>query len=62
MPRRVPKDHPVQPLRKGSKALAEAIADGKAAFCGTCERWWDDDKPTGMTPVPSGRCPFEYYH
>lgn len=27
--------------------------------CLACGRAWDDDKPTGMTPTPSGRCPFE---
>lgn len=30
--------------------------------CGSCGRAWDDDKPTGLTPAPSGRCPFEYMH
>lgn len=30
--------------------------------CGACGRAWDDDKPTGWTPAPSGRCPFEYWH
>ena len=29
--------------------------------CGTCNRSWDDDKPTGLTPTPSARCPFEYF-
>jgi hypothetical protein len=29
------------------------------ARCMTCGRAWDDDKSTGLTPVPSGRCPFE---
>lgn len=30
--------------------------------CGTCGRTWDDAVPTGLTPTPSGRCPFEYMH
>lgn len=30
--------------------------------CGHCGRGWNDAKPTGWTPVPSGRCPFEYDH
>lgn len=30
--------------------------------CGTCYRWWDDAIITSMTPVPAGRCPFEYDH
>lgn len=30
--------------------------------CGACGRWWDDAIVTSMTPVPSGRCPFEYEH
>ena len=32
------------------------------ARCGTCGRAWDDDKATSLTPAPSGRCPFEYWH
>jgi len=56
---RVPKDWPVQPLRRGSKALAAAKV---VATCGTCGRSWDDGKVTEMTPAPSGRCPFEYFH
>lgn len=32
------------------------------AVCGTCGRAWDDDAVTDVTPVPSGRCPFEYEH
>lgn len=30
--------------------------------CGTCGLSWDDSIVTGMTPVPSGRCPFEHFH
>jgi hypothetical protein len=30
--------------------------------CGVCLRWWDDAIVTSMTPVPAGRCPFEYDH
>jgi hypothetical protein len=60
--KRVPKDHPVKPLRRGSKARRAAIDAGTLATCGTCMRSWDDSIPTSMTPVPSGRCPFEYYH
>lgn len=30
--------------------------------CGVCGRWWDDAIPTSLTPVPAGRCPFEYEH
>src|SRR5690348_2299603 len=32
------------------------------ATCGACGRSWDDGVVTSMTPVPSGRCPFEYFH
>jgi hypothetical protein len=32
------------------------------ATCGTCGRTWDDSRITGVTPAPSGRCPFEYWH
>lgn len=30
--------------------------------CGACGRSWDDSVVTSVTPVPSGRCPFEYDH
>jgi len=30
--------------------------------CGTCGRTWDDARITGVTPAPSGRCPFEWWH
>lgn len=30
--------------------------------CGNCELSWDDAKPTSLTPAPSARCPFEYFH
>ena len=30
--------------------------------CGVCQRSWDDSIVTGMTPAPSARCPFEYFH
>jgi hypothetical protein len=32
------------------------------ARCLSCFRAWDDDKSTGLTPTPAGRCPFEYWH
>ena len=43
-------------------ALVEAERDLRAATCGTCGRSWDDTISTSMTPVPAGRCPFEYDH
>lgn len=51
----IPKDFPVQPLKKGQKATAKAI-------CGHCGLSWDDGKVTSMTPVPAARCPFEQFH
>jgi len=35
---------------------------GRPTTCGACRRTWDDAVITGVTPVPSGRCPFEYWH
>lgn len=32
------------------------------ATCGHCGQSWDDALGTSLTPVPSGRCPFEYEH
>lgn len=51
----IPKTHPVRPLRRNQKAKARAT-------CGTCGLSWDDGKVTSMTPAPSARCPFEYFH
>ena len=28
--------------------------------CGHCGRSWNDAATSAVTPVPSGRCPFEY--
>jgi hypothetical protein len=55
---KVPKDWPVQPLKVGYKREnVKALA-----WCGVCGRAWDDGKVTSMTPAPSARCPFEYFH
>jgi len=51
----IPNDYPVQPLAKGEPAE-------RRATCGTCELSWDDGKVTGITPAPSARCPFKYFH
>lgn len=52
---RIPKNHPVQPLKSGDSAKDKAT-------CGHCGLSWDDGVSTSMTPTPSGRCPFEHYH
>lgn len=55
---RIPADHPVQPLlTAGAVAAAE-----DPARCGTCGLYWDDGEVTSITPTPSARCPFEYFH
>ncbi|GAB4006699.1 hypothetical protein [Nocardioides ultimimeridianus] len=49
----IPADYPVRPT------------DGTGpndATCGECGLSWDDSISTSMTPVPAGRCPFEYFH
>lgn len=51
----VPDDFPVAVLLPGESAQ-------RLMTCGTCGRSWDDAIPTSWTPVPSGRCPFEYFH
>jgi len=40
----------------------DEIPEGDIAECGSCGRKWDDGQSTGVTPSPSGRCPFEYEH
>lgn len=52
---KIPADFPVQPLKDGDPAKDRVT-------CGTCGLSWDDGKVTSMTPVPSARCPFEYFH
>ena len=32
------------------------------ATCGHCGRSWNDAAISSVTPVPAGRCPFEYEH
>lgn len=51
----IPKDWEVQPLRDGDTCPGRTT-------CGTCGLSWDDNLITGLTPVPSGRCPFEPFH
>lgn len=51
----IPKSFPVQPLVAGQPAKDKAT-------CGHCELSWDDAICTSMTPAPSARCPFEYFH
>jgi hypothetical protein len=55
---RVPKGYPVRVLR----TAAQCLKAKRPTTCGTCGRTWDDAIVTGMTPAPSGRCPFEAYH
>jgi len=50
----IPASHPVRPLNPGD--------EGASAGCGQCGLWWDDEVSTSWTPVPSARCPFEYWH
>lgn len=51
----IPAGFPVQPLQDGQEATTRAT-------CGHCGLSWDDALSTSYTPVPSGRCPFEYFH
>ena len=51
----IPADWEVQPIAPGQEAEDPAT-------CGECGLTWDDGIPTGMTPAPSGRCPFEPFH
>lgn len=51
----VPDDFPVQPLGPDDPAVDRVT-------CGDCGRSWDDSISTTWTPVPAGRCPFEYFH
>jgi hypothetical protein len=46
----IPKAWPVQPDPAGD------------TLCGQCNLRWNDSVSTSLTPVPSGRCPFESFH
>ncbi len=52
----VPADFAVQPIDPDDPTAASP------ATCGNCGLTWDDGISTSWTPVPSGRCPFEYFH
>lgn len=52
----IPRDWPVQPIRNPNPHGLGL------ATCGTCQLTWDDVASTSLTPVPSGRCPFEPFH
>lgn len=49
-------------VRRVRKVLGKPTKAPQWATCGTCGRRWDDAKSTSLTPVPAGRCPFEYAH
>ena len=51
----IPSNFPVQPLKDDEHPKGRTT-------CGTCGLSWDDDIPTGWTPAPAARCPFEYFH
>lgn len=38
------------------------VPEAIVTLCGHCGRSWDDAHASGLTPTPSGRCPFEYEH
>jgi hypothetical protein len=52
----IPADFAVQPI---DPDVPTAVSP---ATCGNCGLTWDDGISTSWTPVPSGRCPFEYFH
>ena len=51
----IPKDHEVRPVIRNRNRPG-------IVTCNACGLSWNDDKITGWTPAPSGRCPFEYHH
>lgn len=54
---RIPPGYPVRPL-----TAAQATKASDPVTCGTCGRTWDDGVITSLTPAPSARCPFEWFH
>jgi len=53
-------DHDLPDFQKGARRAEGTKPDW--CQCIACGRWWDDSIITGITPTPSGRCPFEYDH
>jgi len=53
MSQSIPADYPVQPVHENTPG---------ATRCNECGLSWMDSISTSMTPVPSGRCPFEAFH
>lgn len=51
----IPAEHPVRPVPDDAHGP-------DTATCGECGLSWDDSLSTSLTPVPAGRCPFEYFH
>lgn len=50
-------------LRTDQRGVVELDpADPRSTVCSECGRGWDDTVATAWTPVPAGRCPFEYDH
>jgi hypothetical protein len=58
----IPPDHEVQPIAEGGFNTPLLVEARDPATCGACGLTWDDGISTGITPVPGGRCPFEYFH
>lgn len=57
-PADIPQDFVVRPL-----VSPQQLATAKTPMtCLSCGLTWDDGVPTSWTPVPTARCPFEYFH
>ncbi|WP_019584158.1 hypothetical protein [Thioalkalivibrio sp. ALE16] len=54
-PEDIPDDFEVRPLQPGDEARDKVT-------CLSCGLSWDDAVPTGITPAPAARCPFEPFH
>lgn len=48
-------------LESAQDELREGV-EPEACACGTCGLSWVDNRASGTTPVPAGRCPFEHLH
>lgn len=68
----IPATWEVQPIAEGGEAPANLTEPDDVnggtktttdyVTCGACGLTWDDSVPTGLTPAPSARCPFETFH
>lgn len=60
--RQAPRESTIVPTIDDRGVVELPSSSPLATVCGSCGRGWLDEHTSDVTPVPSGRCPFEYDH